>query len=316
MVRPENRSVAAGLIVRLAMPVAVGLILTASCNSPQAGLPPTAPPINSSQSPSVPTSSPAANGARTPISSLPATAPSSDSPPSNLGFPFPRGASYVFSGPHSFNGLLYPANWGGMDFWMTCASGPDCYDGGQDGAEIAAAHDGIVEVGPSGCSVLEIYHVKDSSIAPQSWEPDGWATIYDHVVNLDAVVSGARVHRGDVIARTNIDASGSADLTFCPPGSPSLYCPTASLPPSERTGINCTAHVHMSLYKGVGLPRVGCTSNCGFNPGNSNPNEYGLDQTPALPRLCIGGYEIHRGQSPYDGSLFRNGQTIPVLLHD
>jgi hypothetical protein len=222
----------------------------------------------------------------TPPSPLPATGPATSTPagvPSDLGFPFPEGSSYIFNGPHSFNEIANPLYWGGMDFWAPGVQG-NSYAGGLNGAEIDAAHNGIVEFGPSGCSVLEVYHV-DSN-----WKPDGWATIYYHVAGFTHS-TGDRVHRGDKIGVTNMNPPTTADITRC--GGPS--CGPA--------GFNCTAHVHMSLYRNVPIPRSGCSADCGFSPGmgGQDLNEYGLDG------LCIGGYVIHRSENSYYGWLVRGG---------
>ncbi len=97
-------------------------------------------------------------------------------PPASLfQFPFPLGATWVASGPHSWNGGNYPPPFSSLDFFTgggTCSSPPNAY-------AVAAAYGSVQR--PQGYSCwLEIDH------------GNGWITSYYHLQNL---YSGAPIGR-------------------------------------------------------------------------------------------------------------------------
>lgn len=91
-------------------------------------------------------------------------------------FPFPLGATWAASGPHSWNGGSYPPPYSSLDFFVgggTCSSPPNAY-------AVAAAYGEAYW--PQGYSCwLELDHA------------NGWVTSYYHLQNL---YSGAPLGRG------------------------------------------------------------------------------------------------------------------------
>lgn len=102
--------------------------------------------------------------------------PQSVPPEALLQFPFPLGATWVASGPHSWNGGSYPPPYSSLDFFVgggTCSSPPNAYT-------VAAAYGEAYW--PQGYSCwLELDHA------------NGWVTSYYHLQNL---YSGAPLGRG------------------------------------------------------------------------------------------------------------------------
>ncbi len=177
----------------------------------------------------------------------------SSSAPQDLMLPFPVGSTYQFNGPHSYNLSTNPALWGGMDFL-------------KPGADVTAAHAGQVRLFNCGGPVIEINHLDTAG------QPDGWSTIYYHVIINSKIADRQMVHAGQLLGKT------------------SMTTPCGGLADGD--------HVHMSLFHQVAP----------FDPGNSNPNEYPLDGLCIGGWVIHRGTQPYKGGA----YLMRGAQTLPA----
>ncbi len=120
-------------------------------------------------------------------------------PPGNLfQFPFPLGATWTFSGPHSWNGGSYPPPYSSMDFFTggaTCSSPPNQYAVSAAGgtASRPSNYSCWLEINHGGGWVTSYYHLRNIYLASSLDRNTGTGTISCEIC-AGGFATGPHVH--------------------------------------------------------------------------------------------------------------------------